>query len=191
MLYTFGEFYPCTPLCIIRVCISILFLFFFFSPYQVVTNCRRRAVVCTRVEVDHYYRNLTSPKKRKMYVKNDFPPARGRSRSWLVVCFETTAATVKGVCVYVHVYTRIPHRRVYLCMFCVCAVVVVVTDSGGGLLPAFPGRFSHQHGIYVSYINSEQPQYQYHYQSFHRLINNIVPIYKQKYGFLNFGKYNL
>uniref|UniRef100_A0A2S2Q719 Uncharacterized protein n=1 Tax=Sipha flava TaxID=143950 RepID=A0A2S2Q719_9HEMI len=181
------------PLCdritmYVRACVHVIRLenfihvhgvcmYFFFVP-----SCDELpTVVCsTRVEVGHYYRNLTSPKKRKMYVKNDFPPARGRSRS----CFAyfETAATVKGVCV--RAYVRAYHRRTFVCVCSEYGSSGNGCDSGGGgLLPAFPGRFSHHHGIYVSYINSGQPQYQYHYQSFLRLTNNFVPI--QKYGFLN------
>lgn len=81
-----------------------IFFFIFFVP-----SCDELSTV-EYVEVDHYYRNLTSPKKRKMYVKNDFPPARGHSRPCLVVCFETVDA-VKGVCVCVCIPSEYVHDR--------------------------------------------------------------------------------
>lgn len=110
--------HTCACACSVRIC---EFYLIFFG--RLVTN--RQRWWCTRVEVDHYNRNLTpsgkkKKKKRKMYVKNNFPPARGRPRP----------CRLRFVCVCAF-RNRRRRESVPMCV-CVCTPTIVCGSSGSG-----------------------------------------------------------
>lgn len=139
----------------------ILYIHFFFLVTnrgrrcgRIVTVCIRRTVY-VRSEVDHYYRNLTSQTERKKNKKKNtcekWFSARARP-------FEAAASLLQQVSARVF-RNPPPPWKVHATGYCYRGTVVMVVDGGGGgVLPAFPGRFSHHRGIHVSYINSWRPQ---------------------------------